>query len=99
MRINDENGEMTVELTGEIDHHTASHLRMRVDSALMQNRPDRLVLDFSGVTFMDSSGVGLVLGRYKKTNEMNCRLAVSGLNARDMKMMKMSGLQQLIEFR
>lgn len=99
MQISDKDGVMTVELTGEIDHHTASSVRNKVDSALARKRPSGLVLDFSKVTFMDSSGVGLVLGRYKRTNEMHCSLAVSGLSPRDSRMMKMSGLQDLIEFR
>lgn len=99
MQISDKDGIMTVELTGEIDHHTASSVRNKVDNALTQKQPSGLILDFSKVTFMDSSGVGLVLGRYKRTHEMNCSLAVSGLSPRDSRMMKMSGLQDLIEFR
>ena len=99
MKMNYSDGTLTVALTGELDHHSAAYLRNRIDRDLLQNRPDRLVLDFSAVTFMDSSGVGLVLGRYKKAGEMNCTVSVSGLNERDGRMMKLAGLQKLIEFR
>jgi stage II sporulation protein AA (anti-sigma F factor antagonist) len=52
-------------LVGEIDHDAAQNLRMHIDSALITRCPKTLVLDFSGVGFMDSSGVGLILGRQR----------------------------------
>ena len=61
---------LKVMLTDEIDHHSAGNLRLRIDNELIINTPETLVLDFSGVTFMDSSAVGLVLGRYKKSRKI-----------------------------
>ena len=90
---------LTVYLTGEIDHHTARPIREAADRALAQKRPDELVLDFSGVTFMDSSGVGLVMGRCKAARTLGCRTAVCGLRARDRRIMELSGLAALVEFR
>ena len=92
---------MTANLTGELDHHTAAYMRSSIDAAFVRQKPRELVLDFSRITFMDSSGVGLVLGRYKRTREKNCLLVLSGLSERDGKMMRMSGMQkmELIEFR
>lgn len=52
-------------LDGEIDHHTAKGVREKIDSEIETNSPKILVLDFSDVTFMDSSGIGLIMGRYK----------------------------------
>ena len=92
-------GVLTVRLTGEIDHHTAKPIREQTDTALMCGRPRELVLDFSGVTFMDSSGVGLVMGRYKTARGIGCKTAVAGLRPRDKKIMQMSGLVNLVEFR
>lgn len=90
---------MTVKLTGELDHHSAAPAREKVDTELVRQKPDGLVIDFSGITFMDSSGVGFVMGRYKKASQNNCRLTVTGLSERDKKMMKLSGIEKLAEIR
>ena len=101
MTITHEDGALTARLTGEIDHHTAAYMRSAVDAAFARTRPKELILDFSGVSFMDSSGVGLALGRYKKTREAGCTLVLAGLSQRDKRMMKLSGMQNKegIEFR
>ena len=101
MTITQDGGEMTALLTGEIDHHTAAYMRSAIDATFVRQRPETLVLDFAGVTFMDSSGVGLALGRYKKTREAGCTLVLAGLSDRDKRMMKLSGMQNMkgVEFR
>lgn len=98
MKIQQKNKVLTVFLTGEIDHHSAKALRQAADDALMRGRPEQLVLDFSGVTFMDSSGVGLVMGRYKTARALDCAVTVKGLRPRDQKIMQMSGLTKLVMF-
>ncbi len=90
---------LTVFLQGEIDHHTAGSIRNRTDSEILRHSPDELVLDFSAVSFMDSSGVGLVIGRYKLASSKNCSTVVTGLKERDKKILMLSGLQNRIEFR
>lgn len=90
---------LTIYLQGEIDHHTAAAIRNRTDSEILKNSPEELILDFSGVSFMDSSGVGLVIGRYKLALSRNCRIAVTGLRERDKKILMLSGLQNKVEFR
>ena len=57
---------LTAALTGEIDHHTAALLRSKIDEQIDRRLPQKLILDFSGVGFMDSSGIGLILGRSKR---------------------------------
>ena len=94
-----ENGVLTVMLSGEIDHHSAGSTREKIDMLITKNRPQNLVLDFSEVSFMDSSGVGLVMGRYNHSKAIGCKTAVTGLKARDKKIMLMSGLAKLVEFR
>ena len=54
---------LTAKMTCEIDHHTAKPVRERIDKALFEKKPELLVLDFSDVRFMDSSGIGLIIGR------------------------------------
>lgn len=64
-RISMRENEVTVYLIGDIDHHTAKEIREVTDSVVQLKKPGVLRLDFSGVTFMDSSGIGLVMGRYR----------------------------------
>lgn len=99
MKTENINGALTVYLSGEIDHHTARPTREKTDETLMKEKPKELILDFSGVTFMDSSGVGLVMGRYKYAAALGCKTTVTGLRERDKKIMLMSGLSRLVEFR
>ena len=72
------NEEITAYLSGEIDHHSAVELRRRIDEAVLAGTPEWLILDFSGVTFMDSSGIGLIMGRWRLMQEQGGRLTVRG---------------------
>ncbi len=99
MHITNSDKIMTVYLSGEIDHHNAFTIRSKTDSEFIKNAPKELILDFSDVSFMDSSGVGLVIGRYKLASGNNCITAVRGLKDRDKKILMMSGLQNKVEFR
>lgn len=94
-----EEKKLTVRLSGEIDHHSAGGMRRRIDGEMLTREPEELILDFSQVSFMDSSAVGLVIGRYKKAASVGCKVAVEGLKERDKKIMLMSGLQNKVEFR
>ena len=62
------NGKMTAFLSGEIDHHTAREMRKEIDSYAENVHPTLLNLDFSSVQFMDSSAIGLIMGRYRLMN-------------------------------
>ena len=86
---------LTAMLQGDIDHHTAAAMREAIDRAAESCLPKKLVLDFSGVSFMDSSGVGLVMGRYRLIRSMGGTLEITGTSARIRKMMKMAGLDLL----
>ena len=61
---------MVAVLSGEIDHHCARPMRVEIDEMIEQVQPTVLILDFGGVTFMDSSGIGILIGR-KKTMDMH----------------------------
>lgn len=90
------NNVLTAFIKGEIDHHTAPEIRETVDDALTSaENTELLILDFSDVTFMDSSGVGLVMGRYRLVAGRGCKLRVDNLSRRDYKIMKMSGIEKL----
>lgn len=85
-------------LIGDIDHHTAKQMRNDIDIAVNENDPDELILDFSEVTFMDSSGIGLVMGRYKVMQERGGRLIVAKTPPYISKVMKVSGIGRLAKF-
>lgn len=91
--------EIRVYLDGEIDHHSASLIRITIDEAIMARRPDRLILDFGKVTFMDSSGIGLVMGRYKLMRAIEGRIILENLSPSAYKVMKLAGLERLGEIR
>ena len=94
------NGEqLTALLTGEIDHHTAGKIRDEIDAAIEFHHPACLVIDFGGVTFMDSSGIGLVMGRYKLMKQVSGRIRVENLSAGAYKVMKLAGIERLGEIK
>ena len=87
--------ELVAWLAGEIDHHTAQPLREQVDATVERTNPRTLWLDFHDVTFMDSSGVGLVMGRYRLMRLLGGELRVCGTSERIRQMMQMAGLDKL----
>lgn len=95
IRIEAAADETTVWLSGELDHHAARELRRQVDLAVERNRPQRLRLDFSDVSFMDSSGIGLIMGRYRLMQLEGGSLSVTGASERLRKVMRMAGLDKL----
>ena len=96
--IKKKNDELFACLKGEIDHHTAPELREAIDEALsLSERATVLVLDFSEVSFMDSSGIGLVMGRYRYAATLGKKVRVENLDDRNYKIMKMSGIEKIAE--
>ncbi len=95
VRIDTTGEVVTAYLGGELDHHTAREMREAVDSAVELNMPSLLVLDFSDVTFMDSSGIGLVMGRYRLLSKNGAELHISGTSPQIYKVMKLAGIERL----
>ncbi len=91
--------EMRVYLDGEIDHHSASLIRAGIDDAIILRRPKLLILDFEGVSFMDSSAIGLVMGRYKLMKTHEGKIRVDNLSPSAYKVMKLAGIERLGEIR
>lgn len=86
---------MTAYLMGEIDHHTAKEIREEIDDTAGRAHPKELILDFRDVTFMDSSGIGLVMGRYSLMQELEGVLRVVNQSGHIRKVMKLAGLDRL----
>lgn len=79
-------------LFGEIDHHTAVDVRTQIDNAIQDKLPRHLILDFNHVTFMDSSGIGLVMGRYRLVHSYQGTLEIKNVTPRTKKIMELAGL-------
>ena len=86
-----------VYLYGEIDHHSAVALREELDRLLLHRRPSRFVLDLSRIEFMDSAGLGLLMGRYRLTKELGGVMALTAPNARVMKILRLAGMERFFE--
>ncbi len=94
--VKQKNNVITAYLKGDIDHHTAPSIRESIDDAIVSIENSKsIILDFSDVTFMDSSGVGLVMGRYRLASQKNKSLSVENLSERDYRIMKMSGIEKI----
>ena len=87
---------LRVRLSGEIDHHSAVAVRSEIDTVIAELRPERLVLDLSGIDFMDSSGIGLIMGRYAKMKAVGGEIVVESPNARVRRIFEMAGLERIV---
>jgi len=88
---------LTARISGEIDHHTAGDLRNDLDNAIEMYSPSLMIMDFEKVTFMDSSGIGLVMGRYKNISKNKGAIHVCGTNPYIYKVMRLSGLERIVK--
>lgn len=86
---------VTAKLVGDIDHHSAKYIREKIDSALMVFTPETLVLDFTRVPFMDSSGIGLVMGRFATLSKTGGKIKIKGVNSSIYKVMKLATLDKI----
>jgi len=86
---------LTALIEGDIDHHTAKEIREIIDSCVEKYIPKQLNLDFSGVQFMDSSGIGLIMGRFKLISSLRGTLQVINIPKNLERMIKLSGLARL----
>lgn len=82
-------------LAGEIDHHTAQTLRRKIDAELAARAPEGLVLDFSAVGFMDSSGIGLILGRMRQMQAYDGKLMVQNPPGTIQKMLELAKIEYI----
>lgn len=87
---------LIVKLNGELDHCVAEQLRYKIDVLIDQNRFDNFVFDLSDLNFMDSTGIGLIIGRYKKMKEQNINVSIINPDDNVDKILKMSGIYKLI---
>lgn len=87
---------LSIHIRGEIDHHTSSAIRTGIDSTLFERRPQKLILDLSGVSFMDSSGLGLIMGRYSVMKELGGEMAVWNPSPETRAILTLAGMDRLV---
>ncbi len=89
-------GELIVRLGGEIDHHSAVRVRSELDGLIFEVRPTRVILDLSHVSFMDSSGLGLIMGRYSLVKQLGGSLLLRSPTAAVMRILTLAGMERII---
>jgi len=88
---------LLVKVEDELDHHIAEKIKGLVDDKLRSTNAVNIIFDFSELAFMDSSGLGVIMGRYKKVRTLGGRVIVFGVNASVLRIMEMSGLSKIIK--
>ena len=89
-----EKDKLYLKLSGDVDHHAVKDTRNEVDELILQNRPATLIMDLSAIDFMDSSGLGFVLGRM---NDIKGKMLILDPTKRTEEMLKMAGADKLIK--
>nr|WP_218958352.1 anti-sigma F factor antagonist [Heyndrickxia oleronia] len=87
---------LCIRLSGELDHHSAESLRENVNQAIENYQIQHLVLNLEQLTFMDSSGLGVILGRYKQIKQKNGEMVVCAISPAVKRLFEMSGLFKII---
>jgi stage II sporulation protein AA (anti-sigma F factor antagonist) len=87
---------LTVSLQGELDHHNALMWREKLDGVFDRSGCRHLIFDLANVSFMDSSGIGMIIGRYKSAQEKGGKVALAGLNDQLKRLYDISGLQKIV---
>ena len=94
-----ENGRLTVALTGEIDHHCAKHYIQAISAKIEAYTPEICILDFGEVTFIDSSGIAVVINALRAMAQIEGKLILSGMASQPMRVFRASGLDKIVEIK
>lgn len=88
---------LMVKMPNEVDHHNAAGIRQATDRFIMEDEADHVIFDFESTVFMDSSGIGILMGRYKKLSLFGGRVIAIHVSDRLKKIMKMAGITEFVE--
>lgn len=94
--MQNEHDTLNVKISGDIDHHSSKELREEIDLEIVRARPQCVVFDLTECEFMDSSGLGLILGRFRKCGEYGCEFKLVNPGAKTMRILRMAGADKLI---
>ena len=96
LKMEKHNNGLIVQLKGELDHHSTENTRQKIDQQYFDKNLINMVLDLRELNFMDSSGIGLIMGRYKNCSERKGNIVLVSNNSYVDRMLKMSGLLKII---
>ena len=88
---------LVVEITEELDHHESEKIRRRVDYEIQRFIPKRVILDFDRVVFMDSAGIGLIIGRYRIANMLGGTIEIANVTDSIKRVLELSGILKIIK--
>lgn len=94
-----ENGRLTVALTGEIDHHRAKNYIQAIAAKIEAYTPEICILDFQEVTFVDSSGIAVVINALRSMTQIEGRLLLTGISPQPLRVFRASGIDKLVEIK
>lgn len=94
-----EDGRLTVALTGEIDHHCAKAYIQAIAAKIEAYTPDICILDFQDVSFVDSSGIAVVINALRSMTQIEGKLVLTGLADQPMRVFRTSGIDRLVEIK
>ena len=94
-----ENGRLTVALTGEIDHHCAKEYISAIAGKIEAYSPYVCILDFQDVTFVDSSGIAVVINALRNMTQIDGKLILTGICEQPMRVFRASGIDKLVEIK
>ncbi len=97
IRVTQQNDSATAYLIGELDHHSAEQVKDELDNLIRRFDDMNLILDLKNLSFMDSSGLGVILGRYKKLKAKGGKMYIKNANTQIEKVFTVSGIYQIIK--
>lgn len=97
LEFKNKDDKLIIYMAGELDHHSAEEVRNKIDDRLDRGNITKLIMDFSGVSFMDSSGIGVVIGRYKKLSTKGGNICVTRAKGSVKRVFELSGMFKIIK--
>ena len=90
---------LTVKITEEIDHHIVEKIRRKVDDEITRYMPRKTIFDFGRVSFMDSAGIGMIIGRYKMMKLIGGEMEIVNISPNVKRILEMSGISKIISMK
>jgi len=83
-------------IIGELDHHSAEYIRQKIDNEMIKSTNKNIIFDFTNLSFMDSPGIGVIMGRYKNVQRLYGKMAIVNTNDQIDRILEMAGIKKII---
>jgi stage II sporulation protein AA (anti-sigma F factor antagonist) len=97
IEISSKGRNLIVQISGDIDHHTVEEIKAKIEKEFTRTNCKNLIFDFTNLEFMDSSGIGMIIGRYKVIEKKGGQVVVSSINENPKRLIKLSGLDKILK--